>query len=205
MKKLMVAQSKGGAGKSTVAVNLAYALVTAGMKVDLLDLDFAQGTASTWIQTAAKRNAEAASITLGTPTPETTLQIIDTEGKSAFEDYMRTNPPVADLYLIPVQPNSLEAPIAAKTAAIIHKYRPDASIRLVFNQVEVGTVASQMLDDIVASCGVERLAGAVHRRMAYQYAAAKGFSGFSAKERDEWRGLALQIVALLFSTKSNAA
>jgi ATP-binding protein involved in chromosome partitioning len=52
---IAVASAKGGVGKSTVAVNLACAFASLGMKTGLLDLDVYGPSAPTLLGTGAKK------------------------------------------------------------------------------------------------------------------------------------------------------
>ena len=58
-KKILVVNSKGGSGKTTIATNLAVAFANQGLKVSLLDCD-RQASCLHW---AEERNAQAPKVT----------------------------------------------------------------------------------------------------------------------------------------------
>ena len=57
-KVIAVAQQKGGSGKTTIAVNLAVALIREGHRVALLDTD-PQGSLGRWFMTRRERLGDA--------------------------------------------------------------------------------------------------------------------------------------------------
>ena len=69
MKVISIASAKGGVGKSTLAVNLACAILEEGRSVAILDLD-PQGSALLWQQIRTKSNPEASAPAVHAATAE---------------------------------------------------------------------------------------------------------------------------------------
>ena len=106
-----VAQRKGGAGKSTVAANLAVALAEAGLKAALLDTD-PQGTLTRW---HGLRGAGALPLAFESPAGWRVPQAV-TRLRKEMDFVVLDTPPhadtdsrlamrSADLVLIPLQPS----------------------------------------------------------------------------------------------------
>ncbi|WP_145134082.1 ParA family partition ATPase [Roseomonas gilardii] len=106
-----VASQKGGAGKSTVAANLATALLAEGVPVALLDTD-PQGTLSRWHQ---ERPEDAPALDFDAPAGWRVSQMVEKRRKAPGFLILDTPPHAdadarrairsADLVLIPLQPS----------------------------------------------------------------------------------------------------
>lgn len=134
---LVLAQQKGGAGKTTLAVQLAQAFAARGRRVRLADLD-PQRSLSRWADlragddlpceavsdwqasTALKRLAKAAE-----------LLVVDCPGNADI--LLRAALRAADLVLVPVQPSPVDAWASAPTLEACMKEK--ARHAIVFNRV----------------------------------------------------------------------
>ncbi|MDW8397900.1 MAG: ParA family partition ATPase [Acetobacteraceae bacterium] len=110
---IAVAQRKGGAGKSTVAANLAAALAASGRQVGLLDTD-PQGTLTRWHAERQASAARAAALAFEAPSgwrvPATLDRmrgldavILDTPPHADTDARIAIR--AADLVLVPLQPS----------------------------------------------------------------------------------------------------
>src|SRR3954469_15356125 len=129
---VLLAQTKGGVGKSTLATNLAVERSRAGRDVLLVDAD-EQGTAMdfTALRTEALGSPGYTAVSLSGPAVRTqVLQlqpkyediIIDAGGRDAAG--LRAALAVADVALVPVQPRSFDPWVVDKGTALITEARP---------------------------------------------------------------------------------
>ena len=111
MKTIVVASQKGGAGKTTTALNLGVAAHQAGLRVALVDLDPQKSLRSWW----ASREGDGPQMADADPAPEQLkaalpalakhfdILIVDTP--PAAPDWLPVVMGAADLVLVPVRPS----------------------------------------------------------------------------------------------------
>ena len=158
---LAVGNTKGGVGKTTLAVNLAVARALAGRDLLLVDGD-EHGTALTFTQRRAERLGEAG--------------------------YTAVALTVADTLLVPVQPRSFDVWALDQVAALVAEAREiNEGLRAVaiLNGADPqggdNEAALQMIGDIE---GIEVLSTSIVRRKAFPNAAAEGRAVVEQTPRD---------------------
>jgi len=196
---ILIANSKGGCGKSTLSTNLAAAMALAGHEVMLADAD-RQKSSLRW---AGRRPASAKPITAadwtkgpGEVPKKITRLIIDGPAglrKDGFDDLVGA----ADLIVMPVLPSSFDQDAST---AFLEKLDSLKSIRK--NRKGVAIVGNRMRDRTRAAERLERfLSGQGHAVVTrlrdstlYGEAALQGLSIFELKGvraplREDWKPL----------------
>lgn len=122
MMLIIVANTKGGVGKSTIAVHLAVWLLDQGCDVALLDTD-EQGTASSWLSKAepnvpvySEREPNKLVALIKRLKKQHEFVVCDTEGCYGFVGTLL--PSLADLAIVPLQPS--EADVDELDKALFH-------------------------------------------------------------------------------------
>lgn len=114
-RRVAVANAKGGAGKSTLATNLAAALAREGERVTLADMD-AQRSSLEWLRARPRSFPVIRGIAVSERTPanpvETDTLIVDTPG-GRRDAALRGELTRADCLLIPVLPSPMDIRAAA--------------------------------------------------------------------------------------------
>jgi len=186
-KIIAVVNQKGGAGKTTVAMQLAGTLGLRGHRVLVVDAD-PQGTASRWAASAADDQPFPAAV-VGLSAAQGKLH---REVKKLAGDYsyiVIDGPPaaespiaqsallVADLALVPVIPSPLDmwASIgirkAIENAADINE---NLQARLVVNQCQPNTSLARDVLDLLPEFGIETLRSQLRQRTVYRQSAVFG-------------------------------
>lgn len=162
MKRIVVINTKGGCGKTTVSTNLASYYAAQGVNTALFDYD-PQGSSMRWLKLRAAEKSEiygvvahknsAKTVTMSWQLrlpPETERLIIDTppglKGPDLVEQLKG-----ADNILIPVLPSPLDI---FATADFIRDLLLIAKIRL--NQTSVGIIANRVKKNTIAFQSLER-------------------------------------------------
>lgn len=196
---ITVGNTKGGVGKTTIAVNLAIARALAGRDVWLIDGD-RQGTAQTAISIRAE-NGISPGIACATYPDGPTLRAQVQQQASKFDDIiidaggrdstaLRAALVLSDVLLVPFQPRSYDVWALEDIAGLIDEAR---SVRdglramAVLNCADPGETSS---DNIEAAASVaevpqfEYLPTALRRRKAFANAAGAGLSVLELKPSD---------------------
>ena len=197
---ITVGNTKGGVGKTTLAVNLAIARALAGRDVWLIDGD-RQGTAQTAISIRADAG-HTPGIACATypdgPTLRTQVQqqmgkfhdiIIDAGGRDSTA--LRAALVLSDVLLVPFQPRSYDVWALNDIAALVDEAR---SVRdglravAVLNCADPGEASTDNIDAAAAVADVpqfEYLAAPIRRRKAFANAAGQGLSVLELKPSDK--------------------
>jgi chromosome partitioning protein len=197
MPEIVVANPKGGVGKSTVATNLAGALARAGKAVMLGDVD-RQQSAKQWLllRPAALpeiRGWDVAHEHLVRPPKGTTHVVLDTPA-GLHDGKLQQVLAIADRVLVPLQPSLFDIQATHAFVQEIKAQQPKAKIAVVGNRVKETTVAADQLRQFLDTLGVPVLA-MLRDTQLYVHLAARGATLWdvapSRSERDvaQWAPL----------------
>jgi chromosome partitioning protein len=189
---IATANSKGGVGKSTIAVHLAVWLYDQGEPVALIDADH-QTSSSLWA-----RRVEAKLPVFSLNSPDEVIEqakglardyrhlIID--GPAGLDEITRAMLLVSDMALIPCGPSLLDVQAAGlavrvlQTARLVRDGKPDALF--ICNKVQANTRLSQELLESAHGFGIRVAETALHLRQVY----ADAVSQKTVVTRMGWRG-----------------
>ena len=190
-KVIAVINQKGGAGKTTLALNLAVGL-SRRARTAVADAD-PQRSISQWIAMGENQSALPVCTSIGVDTgPE--LARLKQNNRYVVVDC----PPsvqgavieavlaAADLVLIPVLPSPLDLWASVEMAALVQQaQQKNRSLQayLILNQVETRNALSRSMQQAVAELGVPLLQACLERRAAYRSAAVEGVSVYDMGSR----------------------
>jgi chromosome partitioning protein len=163
MPVIVVANPKGGVGKSTVATNLAGALARAGHAVMLGDVD-RQQSARQWLalrpaMLPAIHGWDVARDAVVRPPKGTTHVVIDTPAGlhgRRLDDVMK----IADVVIVPLQPSlfDIQASHAFVQELAAHKRFDKVRVAVIGMRVREGTIATDQLRHFLDALKVPVLA-----------------------------------------------
>lgn len=178
-----IGSTKGGAGKSTIAGNLAVAAGVRGMKVLLVDADT---QASSMSFRALREDNLIQAIAITTPklhqdvpgfAENYDLVLIDTGGRDSR--VFRSAVGAADLLIVPVLPSVYDVWAAGDTLDLVrevHSFGIQTPTRLLLNQVIAGTVMGREADEALAEHSdiAPVMEARIHHRQVFKNAATTG-------------------------------
>ncbi|MGP0059274.1 MAG: AAA family ATPase [Beijerinckiaceae bacterium] len=180
---IVLAQRKGGVGKTTLAVNLAGELYRRGLEVGLVDAD-PQRSACLWAE-PGHLNFDVHALSLGESVPQWAQAVRELPHTHVVMDcaphdrVLGAACALAWLVLLPCTPSGLDLEAAAQTLAIVsavrHRRRPDLNVILVPNRVDSRTLEGRQLVDEMASFG-EPVGPAIGSRASFVRAFSAGLS-----------------------------
>lgn len=198
MRQIMVLNSKGGSGKSTIATNLASYYATQGFDVVLADLD-PQGSSLAWLEARSAGRPPIRGIDAsekGARLPRSAdLAILDAPAAAHGPDLgalMRR----ADTFLVPVLPSPMDMRAAADFVAEMRRNKriqsKQARFGVIANRAREYTNVFHELDEFLRSLRVPVLTQ-LRDNMNYIRAAERGIGIFelapyrTAPDREQWR------------------
>ncbi|KQP20537.1 ParA family protein [Pseudorhodoferax sp. Leaf267] len=199
MPVVVVANPKGGVGKSTLATNIAGYFASQGHAVMLGDADRQQSSAL-WLglrPAAARpiRTWEIGTDQIARPPRGTTHVVIDTPGGlhgKRFNELMK----LADQVVVPLQPSVFDIFATRDFLDKLAERRHADKLRigLVGMRVDARTLAADKLRDYISSLSLPVL-GELRNTQNYVHLAARGLTLFDVaparveKDLEQWRAL----------------
>jgi chromosome partitioning protein len=207
-KVITIAQQKGGAGKTTVVIQLTTVLAAAGRKVAVVDID-PQGSLTSWMRRREQHGPGLPelrfsmvggwrlSVELGRLRRDHDLVLVDspphaeTEAKVAIRE--------ADLILVPCQPSLLDVWASGPTIELAarEKKRP----RIVLNRVPPRGRSVEEARSAIAELGCPAMQASLGNRLAFAAAVGRGLGVVESEPRsaaaDEARALADELGRLI--------
>ncbi|MEL7203878.1 MAG: ParA family partition ATPase [Pseudomonadota bacterium] len=171
-KIITVAQQKGGAGKTTIAANLAVALSRMGKTVALLDTD-PQGSLGRWFMT--RRELGTADMAFSTASAWGVSYECDKLRSEADYIFVDTPPKIdsdlkpaireSDLVIVPVSASQVD--VWATEGVLDMAQREGAEVLVVLNRAKAGTRVAEDVDKSLKKLGVTRAKTTLGHRVAF--------------------------------------
>lgn len=194
MKHILVANAKGGSGKTTLATNLAGYLASTNAKVMLTDLD-RQQSATQWLK---RRPIEAAQIHTAQEIGKQTqaLDWVVTDSPAGLRDEKLADAVKdADMVIVPIQPSAFDIGAAADFLDVLMQEKAvrknKTFVALVGSRVNSRTHAAVGLAEFMDDTGFPVLAY-LRNSQVYTTAAEQGLSIFElrpslvAQDIEQW-------------------
>lgn len=175
--------SKGGVGKSTIAVHLAAWLHQQGKQVIVIDCD-TQQSCSRWLH---RVNVEIPTVQMGTPDEvfkyaldlETQAEIVIADGPAGLAELTRALLMVCDLAIVPCGPSALDLEASQVTIEVIRQARKIRKNDLphalfVPNRLQANTTLAHELMAISGKLGIPVTSTVLRLRQVYANAPGQG-------------------------------
>ncbi len=178
---ITVAQQKGGAGKTTLAVNLAVHYLSRGQRVALLDID-PQGSLGRWFMARREAGGDVTGLEFGTASAwgvsyeceklkrDHDIVLIDTPPK--IDADLRPALREADLVLVPVATSQVDLWAVESVHDLAR--REGRPCLVVMNRVPPRARLTGSIAEQIDAAGLDRAASPVHNRVAYAEALGRG-------------------------------
>ena len=181
---ISIIQVKGGAGRSTIATNLA-GLISTSKKVALIDCDMPQATSASW---AAIRQSN---ITIATATDHNQV-VSEIQRLNDSHDFIVIDAPpriaeitkvalmLSELCLVPLGASAAEIWATSdliKTIDAAKELKADIDVRIVWNRFRASTRSAQELSEAAHNeLSLKELKNKLGYRVAYSEALARGMT-----------------------------
>lgn len=192
MKIFVMANPKGGSGKSSTCLSLALAFAEAQVKIAILDLDNRQ--LSSW------SHGQALGLPVfrkGDDLPECQVLLIDTAGYfesselAAACDYVRD--PSMGRIIVPMQANFMDFDATLKALEPL-RLPSNPAARLLFTRIKKTSSLAKQRDKFAARVGLPVLNSVMTERPCYQSAVRAGWSALTDEAQAELNALKTELL-----------
>jgi chromosome partitioning protein len=209
-----IIQVKGGAGRSTIATNLAGMLSASGNKVALIDCDMPQATSASWYS-IRKANNKQGSLTVATAEDHTQL-IAEIESLNQDQDIIIIDAPprIAEITRVAlILSNLCIVPLGASLADIwatsdllttieqAKQHKENVNVRILWNKFRPSTKSAKDLSqEVKDKLNLKELATKLGYRVAYSDAFGEGLTVTEWTDKaakDEMKMLGIELEHLL--------
>lgn len=195
MKVITIAHQKGGVGKTTLAINLAYCFAESA-KVAIVDTD-AQGSVTDLKQFLAGIDVVNLDELLSGNLPPYDLVVIDTPPylSSRLSELFA----LSDFVLVPTKAGVLDAMAIRATIALLRQsmsLKPALKAGIVLNMVMPRTSLNEEVKNILSEYGIPMHTATIGQRVSYTRSPVTGsvFGGEDERAKDEVISLAMEIM-----------
>lgn len=186
MHKILVANTKGGSGKTTLATNLSVHLAQLGHKVALEDMD-RQASATAWLE---RRPAHEVTVFNAENLNSTALQKVDWviwDSPGSLKDKKISDAvSAADLVLVPIAPSAFDTGAAADFLQLLMEEKDvrkqKTFVGLIGMRVTLRTKSAERLLQFMDNTGFEVLS-MLRSSQVYVTAAEEGLGIFELKSQ----------------------
>jgi len=208
-----IIQVKGGAGRSTIATNLAGMLAAEKKRVALIDCDMPQGSSASWA--AIRQASHPGHLTVATASSYQEL-VDQVKRLQGSHDYLVLDGPpriaemtraaliLSDLCLIPLGASAVEIWATSDLMATIHEARavkPDVNARILWTRFRGTTKSAHELSAAAqGELGLAELKSKLGYRVAYSEVMARGMTVLEWPDRTarvEFQALGKEIKKIL--------